>query len=77
MDLEALLEVLESLQGKFLLSSFHNTALAEYTRRNGWYTAEFRMASARTHGGGRNVRAKAEVLTANYPMSAPEKDCPA
>ena len=73
MDLEALLGVLESLQGKFLLSSFHNAALAERTRKNGWHTAEFRMASAMTHGGGRNVRAKVEVLTANYPMSAPDK----
>jgi DNA adenine methylase len=72
MDLEALLAVLESLQGKLLLSSFRNAALVEYTRKNGWHTAEYRMASAMTHGGGRNVRAKVEVLTANYPI-APEK----
>jgi DNA adenine methylase len=73
MDFEVLLEVLESLQGKFLLSSFHNAALMERTLKNGWYTVEFRLACAMTHGGGRNVRAKVEVLTANYPISAPEK----
>jgi DNA adenine methylase len=71
MDFNALLGVLETLQCKFLLSSFCNTALGEFTRRNGWHTVEIRLSSPMTHG--RTVRDKIEVLTANYPVKAPEK----
>jgi DNA adenine methylase len=73
MDFDALLGLLEAIQGKFLLSFFHNTSLAEFARKNDWYTVEFRLSSAMTHGGGRNVRDKVEVLTANYPINAPGK----
>jgi DNA adenine methylase len=72
-DFEALPGVLESIQGKFLLSSFRNAALVECTRKNAWYTVEFRLACAMTHSGCRNVRAKVEVLTANYPISVSKK----
>jgi DNA adenine methylase len=73
-DFDALLGLLEGIKGKFLLSSFRNANLADFTRRNGWHKAEFHLASAMTHGGGRAVRGKVEVLTANYPIKAPEKD---
>jgi DNA adenine methylase len=42
-DFDALLKLLESVEGKFLLSSFRNTALSEFVRRNGWHTAELKM----------------------------------
>jgi DNA adenine methylase len=73
MDFNALLGVLETLQGKFLLSSFRNAALGEFTRRNGWDTVEIRLTCAMTKGGGRNIRDKVEVLTANYPISTDRK----
>ena len=73
MDFDALLTLLESIQGKFLLSSFHNASLKDYIRRNGWHTVEYRLSSSMTHGNGRTVRGKVEVLTANYPISAKDK----
>jgi DNA adenine methylase len=73
MDFDVLLELLEALQGKFLLSSFRNTGLAEFTRKNGWHTVEFRLSSSMTHRNVQTVRDKIEVLTANYPISAGEK----
>jgi DNA adenine methylase len=74
MDFDALLVLLEGIQGKFLLSSFHNTSLVDFTRKNGWHTIELRLSSAMTHGQGRTARDKVEVLTANYPIKTPEKD---
>jgi DNA adenine methylase len=71
MDFDALMWLLETIQGKFLLSSFRNKSLAEYTRKNAWHTVELRLPSPMTHGGGRTVRDKVEVLTANYPIKAP------
>jgi DNA adenine methylase len=68
MDFDALLGLLESIQGKFLLSSYRNAALREFTRRNGWHTVEIRLSSSMTHSQGRPVRDKVEVLTANYPI---------
>jgi DNA adenine methylase len=73
MDFDALLTLLESIKGKFLLSSFHNANLKDFTRRNGWHTVELRLSSSMTHGQGRTVRDKVEVLTANYPIKTPEK----
>jgi DNA adenine methylase len=69
MDFDALLGLVETIHGKFLLSSFRNARLAEFTRKNGWHTVEVRLSSSMTHGQGRTVRDKVEVLTANYPIS--------
>jgi len=68
-DFDMLLGRLEGIQGKFLLSSFRNASLAEHASRCGWHAAEIRMASPMTHGQGRAPRGKAEVFTANYPIS--------
>ncbi|GHT82278.1 hypothetical protein FACS1894137_00870 [Spirochaetia bacterium] len=73
MDFDALLGILEAIQGKFLLSSFHNANLAKISRRKDWHTVEFRLSSSMTHGNGKAVRDKVEVLTANYPIEDPEK----
>jgi DNA adenine methylase len=73
MDFDALLEALEAIQGKFLLSSFRNAALAKCARKNGWHTVEVRLSCSMTHGQGRAPRDKVEVLTANYPIKAGEK----
>jgi DNA adenine methylase len=71
-DFDALLTVLEGLKGKFLLSSYRNKSLAEFTRRNSWHTLEFRMSNSMTHG--HTKKEKIEVLTASYPIKAPDKD---
>jgi DNA adenine methylase len=72
-DFDTLLRVLETVRGKFILSSFRNAGLAECTRRNGRLTGEIRQSSPMTHGPGRTGRDKEEVPTTNYPVKAPEK----
>ena len=67
MDFDALLSLLQRIKGKFLLSSFRNKALDEFTQRNGWHKVELKMYSPMTQ------KSKIEVLTANYPIKAPEK----
>jgi DNA adenine methylase len=71
-DFDALLRLLETLQGKFLLSSFRNKALAEFTKRNGWHNIELNLFCAMTNRY-ESKRRKVEVLTANYPIRAPDK----
>jgi DNA adenine methylase len=73
-DFDSLLGLLKGIQGKFLLSSFRNKSLADFTESNGWDTVELRLPSAMTHGGGRTIRNKVEVLTANYPIKTPNKE---
>jgi DNA adenine methylase len=74
MDFDALLELLTTIQGKFLLSSFRNKSLTGFALNNGWHTVELRLTSAMTHDKGRTTRNKVEVLTANYPIKAPNKE---
>ena len=67
-DFKNLLEVLSSVKGKFLLSSFPSEILADYTKKFGWQTLEFSKpltASKATLGKARTER-KTEILTANY-----------
>jgi DNA adenine methylase len=71
-DFNSLLNVLETIKGKFLLSSFRNKALAEATERNDWYKFEVKMRCSMTNRY-ESKRGKVEVLTANYPIKAPEK----
>ena len=66
-DFDALLADLETIQGKFLLSSFRNKSLFEYIKRNGWETLEIKMVCAMTNNL-KKPRDKIEVLTANYPI---------
>jgi DNA adenine methylase len=67
-DFDALLRLLEKLKGKFLLSSYRNAGLDNYTARNGWHTVELRMAKPMTHSR-ETLRKKIEVFTANYPIA--------
>jgi DNA adenine methylase len=71
-DFDMLLGILKGLKGKFLLSSYRNESLAEFTRKNKWHTLELKMSSPMTHGHN-SQRTKVEVLTANYPIKAPDK----
>jgi DNA adenine methylase len=67
-DFDNLLKLLETIKGKFLLSSFKNTSLNEFTKRNGWHSAALKMMSSMTNHSVQ-PRDKVEVLTANYPIS--------
>jgi DNA adenine methylase len=62
------LKLLERIQGKFLLSSYRNESLKEFAGRNGWHTAELRMAQPMANSSNPG-RKKIEALTANYPIS--------
>jgi DNA adenine methylase len=66
-DFNILLETLQNLKGKFLLSSYRNKALTEYAERNGWYMVELKMMSSMTNRF--EIKDKIEVLTANYPIT--------
>jgi DNA adenine methylase len=67
-DFDNLLRLLETIKGKFLLSSYRNKSLSEFTTRNGWHTVGIKMASSMTNRAMR-PRDKIEVLTANYPIT--------
>ncbi|NVP23522.1 DNA adenine methylase [Treponema phagedenis] len=68
-DFDNLLGMLQNIQGKFLLSSFRNKKLSEYTKNNKWYQIELKMASSLSGKGKAKRMTKIEVLTANYPIS--------
>lgn len=66
-DFDDLLECLDTLKGKFLLSSYDNENLAKYTKKNGWYTIHIRNLNNTTaHKVGQKKKYKIEVLTSNY-----------
>jgi DNA adenine methylase len=72
-DFDNLLGLLESIQGKFLLSSFRNKSLDDFTRRNGWSRIEIKRECSMTNRFD-NPKIKTEILTANYPIEIkPEK----
>ncbi len=61
-DFRNLLELLSSIQGKFLMSSYPSDVLREYVEHNGWVSIEIEMAKSAGSKGGKKV----EVLTMNY-----------
>ncbi|TYT78071.1 DNA adenine methylase [Treponema phagedenis] len=68
-DFDNLLETLQNIKGKFLISSYRNKALMEFTKKNNWYCIELKMASSLSAKGKAKRMTKIEVLTANYPIS--------
>ncbi|HET6255882.1 MAG TPA: DNA adenine methylase [Puia sp.] len=65
-EFRQLLQVLTSIKGKFLLSSYHSKVLAEFTAAAGWHQVEFEQKISVNKGtGGKKV----EVMTANYSIS--------
>jgi DNA adenine methylase len=63
-DFDRLLDTLAALKGQFLLSSYRNKSLTEYTEKNGWHTIELKLKNAMTNR--YENKDKIEVLTANY-----------
>jgi len=72
-DFKELLSTLESIEGKFLLSSYPSDLLASYTTRNGWMQMEVEQEVTVANNVGKRKR-KIEVLTANYDLSNPRED---
>lgn len=64
-DFTNLLEVLERIEGRFLLSSYPIPVLEEFTRRNGWHSRGIEQKVSVNKGYGKK---KVEMLTANYPI---------
>ena len=63
------LDVLASLKGKFLLSSYPSELLDEYIKKHGRYTKRIdKPLSANGSYKGKTRKRKVEVLTANYPI---------
>jgi len=63
------LSAIETLEGKFLLSSYPSALLAEYTARNGWHTKVVEKTLSASNGAiSERRKIKYEVLTANYPI---------
>lgn len=64
-DFTELLELLSSIKGKFILSSYPSSILSEYTKKHGWHTItkDSKVSVAAKDG---NQKTKTEVLTANY-----------
>jgi DNA adenine methylase len=67
-DFDSLLKLLETIKGKFLLSSYKNNSLSEFSKRNCWHSAALKMMRSMTNRATR-PRYKVEALTANYPIS--------
>jgi DNA adenine methylase len=73
-DYKNLLDTLEGVKGKFLLSSYPSKLLNKYTKKNGWHTIEFdKPLSARKAVSGKARGRKVEVLTANFPLDIENK----
>lgn len=67
-DFKALLEMLASIKGKFLLSSYPSDLLKEFSQQYGWFSMKKEiLVSVNAKSG--NQKKKVEVLTANYPLS--------
>lgn len=66
-DFEALLKMLASIQGKFLLSSYPSDLLSRYTKDNKWHSHAIEQnVSVNAKSG--NRKSKTEVLTANFEL---------
>lgn len=66
-NFEDLLQLLSTIQGKFLLSSYPSKLLEEYTKKNNWFTQSFEQIVS-VPAKQRSNKKKIEVLTGNYPL---------
>ncbi|MGD1834960.1 MAG: DNA adenine methylase, partial [Nitrososphaeraceae archaeon] len=65
-DFEALLTLLSSIKGKFLLSSYPSDILSEYNEKHGWYQKQIKQTISVANNNKKPNKSKIEVLTANY-----------
>jgi len=62
-DFKSLLDTLEKIEGKFMLSTYSSDILKEYVERNGWKMIEIDMHRSAGNG------TKTEVITMNYDLA--------
>jgi len=62
-DFKNLLDTLEKIEGKFMLSTYPSEILSEYAQRNGWRMIEIDMHRSAGNG------TKTEVITMNYDLA--------
>jgi DNA adenine methylase len=67
-DFKELLNLLQNIAGKFLLSSYPSKILEEYTKANRWHTKSITMDLSAAGKARKPNSKKIEVLTANYPI---------
>jgi DNA adenine methylase len=66
-DFEALLKLLASIEGKFILSSYPSDLLTRYTKAHGWCNQAIEQSvSVNAKAGNRKM--KIEMLTANFEL---------
>jgi DNA adenine methylase len=65
-----LLELLATIQGKFLLSSYDYPELTKFSEQQGWFQIRKKMLISAVKGqdGKERTKYKVEVFTANYPI---------
>ena len=68
-DYLALLTCLSQVSGKFLLSSYPNSDLSEFTKTHNWSTLNLQRDVVVDNKGGKQRKKKTEVLTANYELN--------
>lgn len=64
-DFKSLLNALEKVEGKFLLTTFSTEILDKYVDKNGWYQIKFEMHKSAS---GKAGEKKVEVFTMNYEL---------
>lgn len=67
-EFESLLTILSKIKGKFLLSSYPSTLLAEYSKKYKWKTKQIEMQLSASSTRGAKPKLKTEVLTGNYDL---------
>jgi DNA adenine methylase len=67
-DFEALLSVLSSIKGRFLLSSYPYPELSAHAKKHGWNQKEIVQQLCALAGKARSGRKKTECLTWNYDL---------
>lgn len=68
-ELEALLDILSEIRGKFILSGFSHPVLLDYVERNGWHITKKDMPLSCTNLRarlGENKKRKVELLISNF-----------
>jgi len=73
-DFRNLLQMLTSIEGKFLLSSYPSDILKEFTANNNWHTIQINQKVSVANGTSSPAKSKIEVLTANYDLQNPKNE---
>ena len=69
-DFTSLLELLQTLKGKFILSSYPSEILSKFTKQNGWHTKSIEQLVSANQTKSKKNKTKIEVLTANFPLDS-------